>query len=131
MKNTLEEYIEFFPTTAILGPRQCGKSTLIKEYLKRSETSIYLDLQLESDRQKLSNPEQYFSYNEKKQIYFDEIQRIPEIFPTLRSVIDKNRRPGRFIILGSASRELIKQSSESLAGRIGYLELSPFIFPEI
>lgn len=131
IEKNLEEYIHFFPATAILGPRQCGKSTLIKEFLKRSETSIYLDLQLESDRQKLSNPEQYFSYNESKQICLDEIQRIPEIFSTLRSVIDKNRQPGRFIILGSASRELIKQSSESLAGRIGYLELSPFIFPEI
>ena len=131
IEDTLEEYIDFFPATAILGPRQCGKSTLIKEFLKRNETSLYLDLQLESDRQKLNNPEQYFSYNESKQICLDEIQRIPEIFSTLRSVIDKNRRPGRFIILGSASRELIKQSSESLAGRIGYLELSPFIFPEI
>ncbi len=73
IEKTLEEYIGFFPATAILGPRQCGKSTLIKEYLKRSETSIYLDLQLESDKQKLSNPEQYFSYNEKKQICLDEI----------------------------------------------------------
>jgi len=131
IEKSLEEYIGFFPAIAILGPRQCGKSTLIKEYLKSSDTSIYLDLQLESDRQKLSNPEQYFSFNENKQICLDEIQRVPEIFSTLRSVIDKDRRPGRFIILGSASRELIKQSSESLAGRIGYLELSPFIFPEI
>ena len=131
IEKSLEEYIGFFPAIAILGPRQCGKSTLIKEYLKSSDTSIYLDLQLESDRQKLSNPEQYFSFNENKQICLDEIQRVPEIFSTLRSAIDKDRRPGRFIILGSASRELIKQSSESLAGRIGYLELSPFIFPEI
>ena len=82
IEKTLEEYIHFFPATAILGPRQCGKSTLIKEFLKRSETSIYLDLQLESDRQKLSNPEQYFSYNESKQICLDEIQRTPEIFST-------------------------------------------------
>jgi len=131
LEETFEEYIGFFPAIAVLGPRQSGKSTLIKEYLKRNESSIYLDLQLESDRQKLSNPEQYFYFNENKQICLDEIQRVPEIFSTLRSVIDKDRRPGRFIILGSASRELIKQSSESLAGRIGYLELSPFIYPEV
>jgi len=131
IESRLAEYTGFFPATAILGPRQCGKSTLIKEFFKKSKSSIYLDLQLESDRQKLSNPEQYFSYNEDKQICLDEIQRVPEIFSTLRSIIDKNRVPGRFIILGSASRELIRQSSESLAGRIGYLELSPFIFSEV
>ena len=131
LENNLKEYIGFFPATAILGPRQCGKSTLIKEFLKDREESIYLDLQLESDRLKLSNPEQFFSYNEDKQICLDEVQRVPGIYSTLRSIIDKNRRAGRFIILGSASRDLIKQSSESLAGRIGYLELSPFIFPEI
>jgi predicted AAA+ superfamily ATPase len=131
LENNLKEYIGFFPATAILGPRQCGKSTLIKEFLKDREESIYLDLQLESDRLKLSNPEQFFSYNEDKQICLDEVQRVPGIYSTLKSIIDKNRRAGRFIILGSASRDLIKQSSESLAGRIGYLELSPFIFPEI
>jgi predicted AAA+ superfamily ATPase len=131
LETNLRENIGFFPATAILGPRQCGKSTLIKEFLKDREESIYLDLQLESDRLKLSNPEQFFSYNEEKQICLDEVQRVPGIFSTLRSFIDKNRRPGQFIILGSASRDLIKQSSESLAGRIGYLELSPFIFPEI
>jgi len=131
LESKLTEYTEFFPATAILGPRQSGKSTLIKEFFKKSKSSIYLDLQLESDRLKISNPEQYFSFNKDKQICLDEIQRVPEIFSTLRSTIDKERRPGRFIILGSASRELIKQSSESLAGRIGYLELSPFIYPEI
>jgi len=131
LEKSLQDYIDFFPVTAILGPRQCGKSTLIKEFLKNHDSTIYLDLQLESDRQKLSNPEQYFTYNLGKQICLDEIQNVPEIFSTLRSIIDQDRRPGRFIILGSASRDLIKQSSESLAGRIGYLELSPFIYPEI
>ena len=131
LDNNLKDYIGYFPATAILGPRQCGKSTLIKEFLKDREESIYLDLQLESDRLKLSNPEQFFSYNEDKQICLDEVQRVPGIYSTLKSIIDKNRRAGRFIILGSASRDLIKQSSESLAGRIGYLELSQYIFPEI
>lgn len=127
----LREYISFFPVTAILGPRQCGKSTLIKEHLKTNKAAMYLDLEIESDRLKLQNPEQFFLYNADKQICLDEIQRTPEIFPILRSIVDQNRRAGRFIILGSASRDLIRQSSESLAGRIGYLELSPFIFPEI
>jgi uncharacterized protein len=131
IEKSLEDFTNFFPATAILGPRQCGKSTLIKEFLKRNQNSLYLDLQLDSDRQKLTNPEQFFSFFEGRQICLDEIQRTPEIFSVLRSMIDKNRVPGRFIILGSASRELIKQSSETLAGRIGYLELSPFIYPEI
>jgi len=99
--------------------------------MKRNDSSIHLDLQLASDRQKLNNPEQYFTYNQEKQICLDEIQRVPEIFSTLRSTVDEHRVPGRFIILGSASREMIRQSSESLAGRIEYLELSPFIYPEI
>lgn len=131
IEGKLKESTEFFPATAILGPRQCGKSTLIKEFLKGNKSTVYLDLQLESDRQKLINPEQFFEHNIDKQICLDEIQLVPEIFSTMRGSIDKNRVPGRFIILGSASRELIKQSSESLAGRISYLELSPFYFDEI
>jgi uncharacterized protein len=131
IEKSLVEFTAFFPATAILGPRQCGKSTLIKEFLKKNQNSLYLDLQLDSDRQKLTNPEQFFAFNEDRQICLDEIQRVPEIFSVLRSMIDRDRRPGRFIILGSASRELIQQSSETLAGRIGYLELSSFIYPEI
>jgi len=131
IERELEEHIQFFPVTAILGPRQCGKSTLVREYFRNKEGSVYLDLQRASDRQKISQPEQYFSYHQDKQICLDEVQQVPEIFTVLRSVVDQDRRPGRFIVLGSASRELIKQSSESLAGRIGYLELSPFIFPEV
>ncbi|MDZ7607117.1 MAG: ATP-binding protein [Cyclobacteriaceae bacterium] len=131
IEKSLEEFTNFFPATAILGPRQCGKSTLIKEFLRKNQNSLYLDLQLDSDRQKLTAPEQFFSFYADRQICLDEIQRVPEIFSVLRSMIDKNRIPGRFIILGSASRELIKQSSETLAGRIGYLELTPFIYPEI
>lgn len=131
LESVLKEYISFFPVTAILGPRQCGKSTLIKEFFKRSDSALYLDLESESDRMKIQNPEQFFLYNSDKHVCLDEIQRVPEIFTVLRSMVDQERRPGRFIILGSASRDLIKQSSESLAGRIGYLELSPFIYPEL
>jgi len=127
----LIEYTGFFPVTAILGPRQCGKSTLIKEFFKRDENTFYLDLERESDRQKLQNPEQFFENNKHFQICLDEVQRVPRIFETIRSHVDSHKREGQFIILGSASRDLIRQSSESLAGRIGYLELTPFILPEI
>jgi predicted AAA+ superfamily ATPase len=127
----LTEYLSFFPATAILGPRQCGKSTLVKERIKTSNKSIYLDLELESDRRKLEYPEQFFKHNANKLICLDEIQQVPDLFKSLRSIIDKDRHPGQFLILGSASRDLIRQSSETLAGRIGYLELSPFIYPEI
>ncbi len=92
---------------------------------------LYLDLQNPGDLNKLTDPVLFFTYNENATICLDEIQLLPDIFPVLRSVIDRNRRPGRFILLGSASRDLIRQSSESLAGRIGILELSPFTLDEI
>lgn len=120
-----------FPAVAILGPRQCGKSTLAKMLSDRIPEFLYLDLQNPGDLNKLTDPVLFFTYNENATICLDEIQLLPDIFPVLRSVIDRNRRPGRFILLGSASRDLIRQSSESLAGRIGILELSPFTLDEI
>lgn len=129
--SSLVEYTELFPVTAILGPRQCGKSTLIKEFVRDKKNTLYMDLENESEREKLRNPEQFFAHNQGKQFCLDEIQRVPQLFESLRSIIDMDRIAGRFIILGSASRDLIRQSSESLAGRIGYLELTPFLFPEI
>jgi len=118
------------PVTAILGPRQCGKSTLAK-YILSTMPSVYLDLQDRVDRNKLSEPELFFDRYRKKLICLDEIQLIPEFFAYLRSEIDKDRRPGRFLILGSASRDLLRQSTESLAGRISYLDLTPFLLDEI
>jgi hypothetical protein len=118
------------PAVAILGPRQCGKSTTAKVLLK-SIPSVYLDLQDRVDRNKLVEPELFFDHHRDKLICLDEIQRLPEFFSILRSEIDKDRRPGRFLILGSASRDLIKQSTESLAGRIAYTDLTPFLFKEI
>ncbi len=79
------------------------------------------------DRSKLAEPELFFDRHRDKLICLDEIQQMPEFFSILRSEIDRNRRPGRFLILGSASRDLIKQSTESLAGRIGYIDLTPFL----
>lgn len=125
--------INHFPATAILGPRQVGKTTLIKNlqngFLKESR---YFDLELPSDLSKFSNDVEIFLKSHENQIVIlDEIHRLPEIFVLLRSLIDQNRQAGRFVLLGSASPELLRSSSESLAGRISYLEMHPLHFREI
>ena len=94
--------------------------------IKDIHKAIHLDLERPSDLNKLTDPEAFFSQFSEYLICLDEIQRTPEIFPVLRGVIDRHRRNGQFLILGSASRDLIKQSSESLAGRISYIEITPF-----
>jgi hypothetical protein len=127
----IKKYLENFPSVAILGPRQCGKSTLAKHFLKDYPESVFLDLENPEDRMKLSEPLLFFQHHAGKLICLDEIQRVPDLFPILRSVIDKNNRNGQFLFLGSASRDLIHQSSESLAGRLVYLELTPFRLVEI
>jgi hypothetical protein len=117
------------PAVAILGPRQCGKSTLARHLLDGLD-AVVLDLQDRADRSKLGEPELFLERHRGRLVCLDEIQRAPELFPVLRSEIDRDRRPGRFLILGSASRDLIRQSSETLAGRISYIELTPFLVPE-
>ena len=129
--NQLQKYLTIFPAIAILGPRQCGKSTLVKSLNKNFKEILYLDLQKESDLNKLSEPELFFESNKDKIICLDEIQLVPRLFSVLRSIIDGNRVNGKFILLGSASPELIQQTSESLAGRIGMLHLSPFLINEL
>ena len=119
------------PVVAILGPRQCGKSTLAKTITSARNNVIYLDLERPSDRNCLRHPELFFSANKGKLICLDEIQRMPSIFPIIRCVVDENTTNGQFLILGSASPELIRQSSESLAGRISYVALTPFILQEV
>jgi len=126
----INKYLGNFPAVAILGPRQCGKSTLASHLLKDYPGAIFLDLENPEDRMKLRDPGLFFHLHAGKLICLDEIQRVPELFPILRSVIDKNNSNGQFLILGSASRELIHQSSESLAGRLVYQELTPFQFIE-
>lgn len=132
----LEELMPDFPAIGILGPRQVGKTTLAQSLADHfSGASIYLDLESPSDRAKLVEAEQYFDLNAGKLIILDEIQRMPDLFPLLRGVIDRRRKQGlrscQFLILGSASLELIRQSSESLAGRIAYEELSGFTILEV
>ena len=127
----IERKLENLPGVVILGPRQCGKSTLAKAIISEIGGAVYLDLERPSDVSKLRDPEAFFSLNSDQLICLDEIQRVPELFPVLRSVIDENRRNGQFIILGSASPDLMKQSSETLAGRISYFELTPFVLKEV
>lgn len=129
--NHLRKYLTIFPAVAILGPRQCGKSTLVKSLSQHFDEILYLDMQKESDLNKLLEPELFFETNRDKIICLDEIQLVPKLFSVLRSVIDGNRINGKFILLGSASQELIQKTSESLAGRIGMLHLSPFLITEL
>ncbi len=130
------ELLKDFPAVSILGPRQVGKTTLAQEIASgMDKKAIYLDLESPTDRSKLAEPEQYFNLHEGKLIILDEINQKPDLYPILRGVIDRRRsrgfRHGQFLILGSASLDLIKQSSESLAGRIAYEELFGFNLLEI
>ena len=127
----IEQKLENMPGVVILGPRQCGKSTLAKAIISEIGGAVYLDLERPSDVSKLRDPEAFFSLNNDRLICLDEIQRVPELVPVLRSVMDENRKNGQFIILGSASPDLIQQSSETLAGRISYFELTPFVLKEV
>jgi predicted AAA+ superfamily ATPase len=113
------------PVTAILGPRQCGKTTIAKLF----KFTEYYDLEKPQDLAALENPWQLFN-GHKGLIFIDEIQRRPDLFPVLRALVDENNKL-KFLISGSASKELIKQSSETLAGRISYFELSGFNLDEL
>jgi predicted AAA+ superfamily ATPase len=125
----LAEAIEHSPAVGLLGPRQVGKTTLALE-IGETRPSLYLDLESPADRAKLADAGRYLAEHENKLVILDEVHRAPEIFQTLRGLIDQGRRrgkkAGRFLLLGSASVELLQQSGESLAGRISYLELAPF-----
>jgi predicted AAA+ superfamily ATPase len=131
IKPLIQELLTRFPAVALLGPRQVGKTTLALSLASGlKQRSVYLDLELPSDRVKLSDPELYLGQQEDRLVILDEIHRLPDIFKTLRSLIDKRRRQGirsgQFLLLGSASIDLLQQSSETLAGRIAYQELRPF-----
>jgi predicted AAA+ superfamily ATPase len=125
----LNQLLSHSPAVVLLGPRQVGKTTLALE-VGATRPSVHLDLEDEDDRVKLSNPVRYFADHEKELVILDEVHRVPELFQRLRGVIDRGRRQGkengRFLLLGSAAMDLLRQSGESLAGRISYLELGPF-----
>jgi uncharacterized protein len=121
----LEQNLSFFSAVVLLGARQVGKTTLCHQFAKTfKKESIYLDLELESHFTRLSNDaEAYLIRNSDKLIIIDEVQRMPSIFALLRSLIDMNPQPARFLLLGSSSPHLVKGVSESLAGRVSYMEL--------
>jgi len=122
----LRQRLEQFAAVALLGPRQVGKTTLALQ-LGQTLPSVYLDLESAADRARLAEPVLFLNRHADKLVILDEVQRLPGLFTELRGVIDAGRRAGRdtgrFLLLGSASVELIRQSSESLAGRIAFLEL--------
>jgi predicted AAA+ superfamily ATPase len=124
----LEELLASYPAVALLGPRQVGKTTLALSVHERL-ASVYLDLESHSDLAKLAEPELYLEAHADKLVILDEVHRAPGLFKNLRGLIDRGRRrgrrAGRFLLLGSASMDLLQQSGESLAGRIAYLELRP------
>lgn len=126
------ELLNDFPIVALTGARQVGKTTLAKSIAAgMDQKTLHLDLESPGDEGKLVDPELFFERFEDHLIIIDEIQRRPDLFPIIRSVVDRNRRPGRFLLLGSASPVIIRESSESLAGRITYEELPPFTWGEI
>ena len=131
LEKRVRRWLGQFPAVAILGPRQCGKSTLAQRVLAGFPNALLLDLERPSDLAQLRDAEAFFAANTGRLVCLDEIQRVPELFPVLRSVLDAGRRNGQVLVLGSASPELLRQSSESLAGRVGYLELTPFLLPEV
>jgi predicted AAA+ superfamily ATPase len=131
---TLVDAIAHSPAVALLGPRQVGKTTLALEIAKGAK-ALYLDLESEQDRAKLAQPELYLADHQDELVILDEVHRAPGLFPVLRGLIDRARRVGRlagqYLLLGSASLDLLKQSGETLAGRIAFLELAPFQVLEV
>ena len=130
----LERALDRQAAVALLGVRQVGKTTLALAVARRRE-ALYLDLQTRTDRDKLSDPRFFLSRYEDRLVILDEVHRVPALFPELRSLIDRGRRrgrrTGRYLILGSASVELLKQAGESLAGRIEFVPLSPLDVLEV
>ncbi len=131
IQKTIENSLKKYPVVGIVGSRQTGKTTIAKKIQADTKRKVvYIDLELPSDQNKLRDPELYLSQFSDALVIIDEIQRMPSLFPLIRALVDKKRTGGRFLILGSASPALIKHSSESLAGRIIYYELTPFILDE-
>ncbi len=130
----LQEDLRQYPAVALLGPRQAGKTTAALEIAHQTQ-SVYLDLESEQDRAKLASPELYLAERTDKLVVLDEVHRAPGLFPILRGLIDKARRAGRrnglYLLLGSASLDLLQQAGESLAGRIAYRELTPLNAQEL
>lgn len=127
----LEERLAFYPGVVLLGPRQVGKTTLARAVASRHPGALFLDLERPADRAQLAQPELFLAQHREKLVVLDEVQMLPDLFTHLRPEIDAHRRPGRFLLLGSAGGALLRQRAESLAGRVGYLELTPLLAREV
>lgn len=134
LQRNIEDSLQRQVAVAIIGPRQVGKTTLAKR-IAQERPSLYLDLEDWQDRARLDDPSLFFEHTKEKLVILDEVHRLPELFQTLRGVIDRGREQGlgtgRFLVLGSASVDLLRQSSETLAGRISYHELPPMQLTEV
>ncbi len=134
LTHILVQRLREIPAVVLLGARQVGKTTLALE-IARKQAAVYLDLESEADLARLSEPELYLADHLDHLVILDEIHRIPRLLPVLRGLIDRarraDRRAGLYLLLGSASMEMLKQSGETLAGRVSYLELSPFDILEV
>ena len=119
------------PVVVLLGPRQVGKTTLAQQLATGHPGALLMDLERESDRAAVARPELFFPPLRQRLVVLDEVQTLPELFRALRPEIDADRRAGRFLLLGSASGPLLQQTSESLAGRATYAELTPFLASEV
>lgn len=128
LEKTVQQALQRSPSAALMGPRQIGKTTIALN-IAETTPSVYLDLESNLDLEKVRDIESFHAANRDKLIILDEVQRLPEVFAPLRGIIDRERRKGnktgQFLFLGSASMDLLQQSSESLAGRIAYIELYP------
>ena len=136
LEGVLRDALDRMPAAVLIGPRQVGKTTLARGIADElGDQAVYLDLERPSDLARLADREGYFAAHANQLVVLDEIHRAPELFPVLRSVIDRGRRAGRptrqFLLLGSASLDLLRQSSESLAGRLAILELTPLLAEEV
>ena len=131
-RSRLLRHLSAFPAAGLVGARQVGKTTLAKDLVASAETPAeYLDLQQPSARARLFDAEAYLRSKATSLVVLDEVQSMPEVFPILRAAIDEDRRPGRFLLLGSAAPELLRSTAESLAGRIAYTELTGLRLDEL
>lgn len=129
-EDSLMQALGWSPAVAILGARQVGKTTLARQIAALQPDALYLDLEQPQARARIEEPEMFFAANRNRLVVLDEIQNAPELFSVLSGEIDADRRPGRFLILGSASFKLLQQS-QSLAGRLVLIDMAPLLLPEV